>query len=98
MPPSASPTPTLTAPIILITAQKPDTLLPDYTHQVVDLQEIFRPITKATIKVNTHNAARALRQALALATDGRPGPIHLQLSNEDAALPIADADGDTMRT
>src|SRR3954470_3033920 len=25
------------APIILITAQKPDALLPDYTHQVLDL-------------------------------------------------------------
>ena len=82
------------APIILITAQKPDTLLPDYTHQVVDLQAIFRPITKATLKVNVHNAATALRQALALATDGRPGPIHLQLSNEDAALPLAESDAE----
>ena len=78
------------APIILITAQKPDTLLPDYTHQVLDLQGIFRPITKATIKVAPHNAATALRDALALAIADRPGPIHLQLSNEDAALPALD--------
>ena len=35
------------APIVLVTAQKPDALLPDYTHQVVDLQAIFAPITKA---------------------------------------------------
>ncbi len=78
------------APLILITAQKPDTLLPDYTHQVLDLQGIFRPITKATIKVGAHNAAGALDEALALALAGRPGPIHLQLSNEDAALPAAE--------
>lgn len=82
------------APIILITAQKPDTLLPDYTHQVLDLQGIFRPITKATIKVGAHNAATALRDALALAVSDRPGPIHLQLSNEDAAQPAIDHTAD----
>jgi acetolactate synthase-1/2/3 large subunit len=79
------------APVILITAQKPDALLPDYTHQVVDLHSIFRPITKATIKVNAHNAASALRDALTLAVKDRPGPVHLQLSNEDAAQPALDA-------
>ena len=78
------------APVILITAQKPDTLLPDYTHQVLDLQAFFRPITKATVKVNALNAATALREALALAVEGRPGPIHLQLSNEDAGQPAID--------
>jgi acetolactate synthase-1/2/3 large subunit len=78
------------APVILITAQKPDTLLPDYTHQVLDLQGVFRPITKATIKVGAHNVATALRNALTLAKAGRPGPIHLQLSNEDAAQPATD--------
>ncbi len=86
------------APVILITAQKPDPLLPDYTHQVVDLQAIFRPITKATIKVNAQNAATALRDALALATEGRPGPIHLQLSNEDAAQSAIDAAQNTQST
>lgn len=78
------------APVILITAQKPDALLPDYTHQVLDLQAFFRPITKATVKVNAHNAATVLREALALAVEGRPGPIHLQLSNEDATQPAVD--------
>lgn len=75
------------APIILITAQKPDALLPDYTHQVLDLHAIFRPISKATIKINQTNAAAAIRQAISLVTADRPGPVHLQLSNEDAAQP-----------
>lgn len=80
------------APVILITAQKPDPLLPDYTHQVIDLHGVFRPITKATIKVNAHNAATAIQEALVLARQGRPGPIHLQLSNEDAAQPAIDSE------
>jgi acetolactate synthase-1/2/3 large subunit len=79
------------SPVILITAQKPDTLLPDYTHQVLDLHSLFRPITKASVKVNAANAATAIRDALALTRQGRPGPVHLQLSNEDAALPAIDA-------
>lgn len=81
------------APILLITAQKHDALLPDYTHQVVDLHALFRPITKATWQVTAANAASVVQQALALAVEGRPGPIHLQLSNEDAALARQDASG-----
>nr|HRJ45689.1 thiamine pyrophosphate-binding protein [Caldilineaceae bacterium] len=72
------------APVVLITAQKPEDLLPDYTHQVVDLQAIFAPITKATVKVTAENAASALPDAIALTRQGRPGPVHLQLSNEEA--------------
>lgn len=78
------------APIILFTAQKPDALLPDYTHQVLDLHGIFAPISKATIKVNHTNAGEAIRTAIALVGEGRPGPVHLQLSNEDAAQPADD--------
>ncbi len=43
------------APVILITAQKPDALLPDYTHQVVDLHAVFAPVTKRTVKVTAAN-------------------------------------------
>ncbi len=77
------------APVIIITAQKPDALLPDYTHQVIDLHAVFRPITKWTVQITPDNAATIVQQAMAVALDGRPGPVHLQLSNEDAALPVA---------
>ncbi len=76
------------APVVLITAQKPDSVLPDYTHQVVDLQAIFAPITKRTLKVTPQNAAVGVPQTVALAVQGRPGPVHLQVSNEEAELPV----------
>ncbi|RME51819.1 MAG: thiamine pyrophosphate-binding protein [Caldilineae bacterium] len=76
------------SPVVLITAQKPDELLPDYTHQVVDLHGIFGPITKRTVKVTASNAAQVVPEALALTLQGRPGPVHLQLSNEEAAREI----------
>jgi acetolactate synthase-1/2/3 large subunit len=78
-------------PLLIFTAQKPDALLPEYTHQVVDLHALFTPITKATWKLGAQNAASTVAQALAVAQDGRPGAVHLQLSNEDAAQATSDA-------
>lgn len=75
------------APIVFITAQKPDDLLPDYTHQVLDLHALFAPITKATVALRPDNCDQ-IGPTIALTTRGRPGPVHLQVSNEDAASPI----------
>jgi acetolactate synthase I/II/III large subunit len=74
------------SPLIILTAQKPDHLLPDYTHQVLDLHALFSPITKRTIKITAANVATAVAEAITLATTGRPGPVHLQLSNEEAGV------------
>ncbi len=87
------------APLLIITAQKPDHLLPDYTHQVLDLQALFAPISKASFKASPANAGAVTQAALNLARAGRPGAVHLQVSNEDAGLtahenePIANARG-----
>ena len=47
------------SPILIIPAQKPDTLLPAYTHQVLDLHALYRPITKASIKLDAGNVLSA---------------------------------------
>jgi len=78
------------SPILIITAQKPDALLTAYTHQVLDLHALYRPITKASIKLDASNVLSAVAYALQLARSGRPGPVHLQLSNEDAGEPVAE--------
>ncbi|RIK47444.1 MAG: hypothetical protein DCC57_14425, partial [Chloroflexi bacterium] len=64
-------------PLLVFTAQKPDALLPDYTHQVLDLHALFAPITKASIKLNATCASSGVAEALRLAQEGRPGPVHL---------------------
>ncbi|MGB5048146.1 MAG: thiamine pyrophosphate-dependent enzyme, partial [Caldilineaceae bacterium] len=74
---------------VVITAQKPAELLPDYTHQVVDLHAIFAPITKATVEVTAGNAASAIPQTIALTRSGRPGPVHLQISHEEAVKEVS---------
>jgi len=86
------------SPVLIITAQKPDALLPAYTHQVVDLHALYQPITKASIKIDVSNVLSAVPYALRLAQSGRPGPVHLQLSNEDAAETVADNSAPAVKT
>lgn len=79
------------SPVLVITAQKPDALLPDYTHQVLDLHALYTPITKGSFKLTSANVQATTQQALHLAQAGRPGPIHLQISNEEATLAGSEA-------
>lgn len=86
------------SPVIHITAQKPDNLLPDYTHQVLDLHALYRPITKETFHLTAETAAAMIPAAIALTQTGRPGPVHLQVSNEEAGREIRDTRYETRDT
>jgi acetolactate synthase-1/2/3 large subunit len=79
------------SPVLVITAQKPDSLLPDYTHQVIDQLALFTPITKGAFKLTAQNAREVIGHSLALAQSDRPGPVLLQISNEEASLPLPNA-------
>lgn len=57
-----------------------------YTHQVVDQQAVFRPITKATFALNAGAAHLIADKAVAIATEGRMGPVHL-----DVPISVANA-------
>jgi acetolactate synthase-1/2/3 large subunit len=81
------------SPLLLITAQTAERLLPEHTHQVLDLQAVFAPITKATRAIDPRDVRRSVRAALALTLEGRPGPVHLSLSRSTAARP---AEGDAV--
>ena len=52
--------------------------------QYLDLAELYRPITKASFKLNDPRAiASQVRRAFQFASEERPGPVHLELP-EDA--------------
>ena len=76
------------APILLITAQTPEKLLSLHTHQVVDLDALFKPITKASFPLTAQDTAEMVRDAIALSKTGRPGPVHLRISNDEASWPV----------
>ena len=50
-----------------------------YTHQVLDHQALFRPITKASFRVGEGGVEVLADKAVALALDDRPGPVHIDL-------------------
>ena len=73
------------SPVILVTGQMADRLRPGHTHQFLDLHALYRPVSKGSWDLAPAGAQDMLRRALQLAQHGRPGPVHLQLTNEDAA-------------
>ena len=77
------------APVIVITAEASQQLLPGHTHQVLDLEALFSPITKASFRLKPDGVHETVGAAIALATTGRPGPVHLQISNDVAATEIS---------
>ena len=73
------------APVLLLTAETNQSFLPDHTHQVYDLQTIFKPICKLSLSLNPDNVYEGVIEALRLMKEGRPGPVHLSLSREMAS-------------
>lgn len=57
-----------------------------YTHQVLDHQAVFRPITKASFMLTADGADTIADKAVAIATDGQDGPVHI-----DVPISVADA-------
>lgn len=57
-----------------------------YTHQVLDQQAVFRPITKASFALVPGAAHVIADKAVAIATEGRPGPVHI-----DVPISVADS-------
>lgn len=57
-----------------------------YTHQVLDQQAVFRPVTKASFSLVAGAAHVIADKAVAIATEGRPGPVHI-----DVPISVADA-------
>ena len=62
-----------------------------YTHQVLDHQAVFRPITKASFRLTARGAGIVADKAVAVATEGRAGPVHIDVPIGVAAAEIAGA-------
>ncbi len=71
--------------IVLCGAVDPDEVQ-TYTHQVLDQQAVFRPITKASFSLVPGAAHVIADKAVAIATEGRPGPVHI-----DVPISVADS-------
>lgn len=79
------------SPLLLITGQMSDHLRPGHTHQYLDLQALFGAISKASWQLAPAGAEGTVARALYLAQAARPGPVHLQLTSEEAVSEAVEA-------
>ncbi|QBY01013.1 thiamine pyrophosphate-binding protein [Rhodophyticola sp. CCM32] len=73
-------------PLIVLTGSVDAFEAETYTHQVLDHRKVFEPITKATFTLNAEAADVVADKALAIAGEGRAGPVHI-----DVPISVADA-------
>jgi acetolactate synthase-1/2/3 large subunit len=82
------------APLVAITGQAGSTVLHKEAHQVVDVVEMFRPVTKWNTRVEQVPAVpEIVRKAFRVAQLEKPGPTHVELPENLAGTPLDPADG-----
>jgi len=59
-----------------------------YTHQVMDHAQVYRSITKGTFRMTTEGADIIADKAVSLATQSRPGPVHIDVPISVADTPV----------
>ena len=73
-------------PLIVLAGAVDQDEVQTYTHQVLDQQAVFAPITKASFSLVPGAAHVIADKAVGIATEGRPGPVHI-----DVPISVADA-------
>jgi len=73
-------------PMLIITGQKPILKSKQAGFQIVDIVDLFKPITKYTRQIVHGDAIPVMvREAFSLAIEERPGAVHLELPEDIAA-------------
>ena len=80
-------------PILMITGQKPIKTSKQGRFQVIDVVDMMRPITKYTTQVVSGDRIPSIvREAFRLASEERPGAVHIELpediANEQTSAPL----------
>lgn len=78
-------------PMIAISGQIETKREPYFTHQVIDHNRVFSPISKWTASIRPDNVGTIMRKAVRLSMADRPGPVHI---STPADLIAADAQDD----
>ncbi len=74
------------APLLVISAQVATSVASALPHQRLDLEGMFRPITKWSHTLTGKDTAATVQRALDMAVEGRPGPVYLALPGDVARL------------
>jgi acetolactate synthase-1/2/3 large subunit len=78
------------APVVAITGQASSEKLHKEAHQVVDVVDMFKPVTKWNARIErTAVIPEIMRKAFRVATLSKPGPTHVELPENIAATELA---------
>jgi acetolactate synthase-1/2/3 large subunit len=81
------------APMVAITGQASSDKLHKEAHQVVDIDEMFRPVTKWNVRIERNPAIpEIVRKAFRVATLEKPGPTHMELPENVAGAELGPED------
>jgi acetolactate synthase I/II/III large subunit len=75
------------SPLIAITAAHAQSAAPYAAHQNLDLNAVYRPITKLSLTLDGMNTAAKVRQAIRVSQAPRMGPVHIALPSDIAPHP-----------
>ena len=77
------------APLLVITAQGATTRQHKESHQIMDVVNMYRPVTKWSATVRAPQSIPELvRKAIKIATREKPGAVHLELAEDIAAMAV----------
>jgi len=79
------------APVVAIAGQASTNRLHKESHQVLDLQAVFKPLTKYSVRMLTPNViSEVIRKAFKLAQTEKPGACFIEFPENLAPMPIED--------
>lgn len=67
------------SPILALTSEMPDDWLGRTAQMNIDHQSLFKPLTKATFRLNEADAGEIIGNSLGIANEEYPGPVHIGL-------------------
>jgi len=69
-------------PLLAVSGQVDSSREQFWTHQLIDHNRLFAPVTKLTARLDAASADTVLRRALRTATAERPGAVHLTVTTD----------------
>jgi acetolactate synthase-1/2/3 large subunit len=79
-------------PMIAISGQASTRLETYFTHEVLNHNRLYAPITKWATGILPENASTVMRKALHIAMTERPGPVHITTNDNVLALEASDSE------
>ncbi|MGH3208385.1 MAG: thiamine pyrophosphate-binding protein, partial [Trebonia sp.] len=81
-------------PLLAVSGQVDSSREQFWTHQLIDHNRLFAPVTKLTARLEAASAETVLRRALRTATAERPGAVHLTVTMDSFGKTGTGTEGD----